>query len=197
MGGLATNATDGRLYAWSPALDSVKELGGHASGSYRVEAAPTGSPRVVLAARPGIILWIDDHVMQVHRALSLEDRGDQVSAVAWAPDGRQLACGFRNGSVHLFDAENGRSMGALAPHEQQVVDVAWSPDGRIVLTADADCVRVSDAATLVAFDDLRPGWTIETMCLTGDARFVAIGGFALSPGIAPQGRVALLDLASP
>jgi len=193
-GGLVTNATDGHVYAWSSQLDQVSDRGPHATGSYRVEAAPVGRSRIALAARPGLILMADDTGADTRPPLVLDDQGDQVSAVAWSPDGRLLACGFRNGSVHLFDGETGREAGALAPHERQIVDVAWSPDGYLVLTADAESVRVSDAATLTAFDDLRPGWLIESMCLAGSGRYLVIGGRTTDALLAESGRLAILDL---
>ena len=117
-----------------------------------------------------------------------------ISSLAWSPDGASLACGLRNGSVHVFDTVTGRMTGTLAPHERQIFDIAWSPDGRVIVTADAECLRISDAATLSTYDDLRPGWQIETMCVAADGRFIAIGGFASTPNPDERGRLAILDL---
>ena len=117
-----------------------------------------------------------------------------ISSLAWSPDGMSLACGLRNGSVHVFDAATGRMTGTLAPHERQIFDIAWSPDGRVIVTADAECLRICDAATLSTYDDLRPGWQIETMCVAADGRFIAIGGFASTPNPEERGRLAILDL---
>ena len=116
-----------------------------------------------------------------------------ISSLAWSPDGRRLACGLRNGSVHVFDIATGRMTGTLAPHERQIFDIAWSPDGRVIVTADAECLRISDAATLSTYDDLRPGWQIETMCVAADGRFIAIGGVASTPNSDERGRLAILD----
>ncbi|MFM7184055.1 MAG: WD40 repeat domain-containing serine/threonine protein kinase [Planctomycetota bacterium] len=196
-GRLVTHASDGGIYAWESALDRAVLLAHGATGCHRVEAAPTGPPRLAVATQPALMLRYDHDAITAGRPLELSAGDDHVSAFAWSPDGRLLACGFRHGAVHVVDATTGRRVGTLAPHERQIADVAWSRDGRTILSADAECVRISDAATFAAFDDLRPGWHIETMCLAGGDRFVVVGGQSQIPGSAPRARLALLDLAVP
>jgi len=196
-GRLVTSSYDAHVYVWSPDLDHVADLGRFGSGSHRVESAPHAPPRIAIASHPGLILRLDGHHASASRGLPLDDVGDPVAAMAWAPDGRQLTCGFRNGPIHIFDGHTGRRTGTLAPHERKVVDVAYSPDGRAVLTADAECVRVSDVATLTTLDEFRPGWTIESMCLAEAGRFVVIAGFQPQPVGGWSARLAILDLHTP
>jgi WD40 repeat protein len=193
-GGLVTNSSDGHTYVWPPLLDRAIDLGQHGVGGHRVEIAPQAPPRVAIAAHPGRIRRLDAEDPLEPREVLLEEVGDPVSAIAWAPDGRHLTCGFRNGPLHVFDARTGRRSGTLAPHERRVVDVAYSPDGRAVLSADAECVRISDTTTLTTLDELRPGWQIESMCLAGGGRFVVIAGHALQPSFDGKGQLAVLDL---
>lgn len=193
-GNLITNSHQGRILAWSPSLERVVKVADVEQPSTRVEAAPVGPSRIAVAGRVGVILSLDDTVHAAAAPLRLHDVNDMIAALAWSPDGGRLACGLRNGSVHLFDAATGRLTGTLAPHERQIFDIAWSPDGRVIVTADAECLRISDVATLSTYDDLRPGWNIETMCVAADGRFIAIGGFALTPNPDGRGRLAILDL---
>jgi WD40 repeat protein len=196
-GSLVTNSRDAHVYVWSPTLDRIVDLGEHGTGGHRVEAAPQAPIRIAVAAHPGVILRLDTAAASASRSVALDDVGDPVAAMAWAPDGRQLTCGFRNGPIHIFDGHTGRRTGTLAPHERKVMDVAYSPDGRAVLTADAECVRVSDVATLTTLDEFRPGWTIESMCLAGAGRFVVIAGFQPQPVGGWSARLAILDLHAP
>jgi WD40 repeat protein len=193
-GRLVTTSAGGRIVLWSPLLDAASTVG---SGLdlYRLEAAPAGRPRVALASRPVMIQPLDDG--EAAAAIRFEDVGDQIAALAWSTDGRRLIGGCRNGSVHVFDGDDGRRVGELAPHERQVVDIVCSPEGRAILTADAECVRMSDAATLTTLDELRPGWQIKTMCLVAGGRCVAIGGFDAASPTASSARLAILDLDPP
>jgi len=193
-GGLVTNSSAGHTVAWPPSLDKAFDLGHHGLGGHRVEIAPQAPPRVAIAAHPGRIRRLDVDNPSEPREVLLEDVGDPVSAIAWAPDGQRLTCGFRNGPLHVFDARTGLRAGTLAPHERKVVDVAYSPDGRAVLSADAECVRISDATTLTTLDELRPGWNIESMCLADGGRFVVIAGYAMQPSPEGGARLAVLDL---
>jgi WD40 repeat protein len=193
-GSLITNSHKGRILAWSPSLDRVVKVADAELPSTRVEAAPVGPPRIAVAGRVGIILRLDETGRGAAASIRLQEVNDMISSLAWSPDGTRLACGLRNGFVHVFDAATGRVTGTLAPHERSISDIGWSPDGRVLATADAECLRISDAATFSTYDDLRPGWQIETMCVAIDGRFIAIGGFASTPNPDGRGRLAILDL---
>jgi WD40 repeat protein len=193
-GTLVTNSNEARVFAWTPALDRVVEIGQNDVPATRVEAAPAGPLRVAVAGKPGIILRLDRVGRHTEPPLRLEDVGDHISALAWSPDGTRLTCGLRSGSVHMFESDSGKKIGSLAPHERQITDILYSPDGRGIVTADAEFLRISDAATLSTFDELRPGWQIEAMCIAADGRFIAVGGHAQAGNPDERARLAILDL---
>jgi WD40 repeat protein len=62
-------------------------------------------------------------------------RGHTTMSVAWAPDGRRLAAGGADRTVHVWDADSGRKVHALAGHTAWVWTVVFSRDGRRLASA--------------------------------------------------------------
>jgi WD40 repeat protein len=119
--------------------------------------------------------------------------------VAWAPDGESFVIGTNVGGVERYDAVTGASLGSFARHVREICSLQWSPDGRTLVSADAECVRFSDVRTTTVFDELRPGWSIESARLAsnvdGSAELV-VGGNAGSVDESP-GRVAFASIPAP
>jgi WD domain, G-beta repeat len=71
----------------------------------------------------------------------------RMSAEAWRPPAERLASASDDGSVRLWDAESGRSIGTpLLGHTAEVFSVSFSPNGKRLASAPADLsVRLWDA----------------------------------------------------
>jgi WD40 repeat protein len=63
---------------------------------------------------------------------------DQVSSVAFSPDGQMVLTGSADGTARLWEMASGRQLGIVAGHSDQVSSVAFSPDGKLVLTGSWD-----------------------------------------------------------
>ena len=106
--------------------------------------SPDGS-RLAIASSVGI--WLYD--TQTYKALSLlADNTDSSNVLAFSPDGRTLAKGNGNGTVHLWDTVTGILRHTLEGHEGWITRVEFSPDGRTLVSASRDdSVRLWDTAT--------------------------------------------------
>ena len=78
-----------------------------------------------------------------------------VNAVAFSPDGKQVASASDDCTVRLWDSATGAVLQTLVGHSSSVKAVAFSLDGRQVASASADrTVRLWDSATGAALQKL-------------------------------------------
>ncbi|MBN8454117.1 NACHT domain-containing protein [Accumulibacter sp.] len=72
-----------------------------------------------------------------------------VFSVAFSPDGRRLLSGGVDGALHVWDAESGQWIGALAGHQGAIWSVAFSPDGRSFVSGGEDrMLRLWDSESM-------------------------------------------------
>ncbi len=183
---LSSQLADPRLLD-SPLEDPVHEL----------TMAPTEPPRVAAAGKHTAILAVPSGPGQAGTAPLVFPIGEESSAVAWSPDGTLLACGTRTGRTLLFDAATGAPRGGLVPHQRHIIFTAFSADGRALVTADNDCVRISDVGTLTTLDEIRPGWIIKAARLAADGSQLILGGHAVDADAADSARLAVMEFAAP
>lgn len=86
--------------------------------------------------------------------------GPNVTAIAWRPDGGQIAAGRADGSVSIWDwASGAHALTGPGESEQAVDSLSWSPDGRLLATAHRrDHMTVWDVASAA---DVTAVWEVD------------------------------------
>jgi WD40 repeat protein len=126
------------------------------------------------------------HVLRVNLAAwyrrtspvqALLPQRDNVRAVAFSPDGRQVLTGSLDGTAQLWDAASGAPVGAPLHHADRVTAVAFSPDGTMVATASADgTARLWHAASgTPRGSPLRHRGPVLAVAFAPDGRTIATG----------------------
>jgi WD40 repeat protein len=103
-----------------------------------------------------------------------DEHRNAVSAVAWSPDGKELASAGLDTTVQIWNASTGKALMIYLGHAASVTAIAWSPDSKHLASVGFDMsVQVWNAATG------RPLWMyccqgwVNGITWSSDGRYVA------------------------
>jgi WD40 repeat protein len=96
---------------------------------------------VVARSRAVFVVLRDLRTGEVVRTFDAGGR-HQTYAAAVSPDGRTLATGGWEGSVHLWDLASGEHLTRIPAHRHGIMKIEFSPDGRLLATASQDRLSV-------------------------------------------------------
>lgn len=96
-----------------------------------------------------IRIWSSKSGEQIGSPIYVGVNGEIVECVSFSPDGKNVACGTNDKSVHIFDVETRREIACLRnAHLECINSICYSPDGRYLATASNDrTIRIWDSLT--------------------------------------------------
>jgi len=105
--------------------------------------AATGTPdgRLVIATNGAISTWDSATMRRISEVPGPRLKVAFVSG-ALSPDGRTLAYGLEDGTVHFFDVASGKTIAGTGAHSAGVTRMAFSPDSRIAVSTGDDGLAI-------------------------------------------------------
>lgn len=112
-----------------------------------------------------------------------------VTAVAFSPDGAQLATASEDRTVVLFDVGNGLNLLSFGGHTAAIRALAYSPDGtRIATGGDDSAAIVHDASTGSAMVTMTAQAGVSAVAFSGDGLRLATGADLVNDPTQPAGQ---------
>jgi WD40 repeat protein/transcriptional regulator with XRE-family HTH domain len=184
---LASSSHDTTIRVWDARNGNcLSVLQGHTSGIRCVQYSPDGQ-LLASGCRDGSIrLWSNylspdrqpkPHVINSSAKL-LHGHTDFVWDIAFSPDGRLLVSGGLDGTLRLWNVQDGQSIDILEGHKHDVYGLAISADSQLLVSAGKDhTVRLWHLQSGRNLKTLR-GYTggIHSLSLSSDDQMLASSG---------------------
>lgn len=100
-----------------------------------------GSLEVVVATYGGLTFWAPGRTSPVRRH---EWQGSTL-VIAWSPDGRYIATGDQDATIHFWITASGRDL-QMHGYPLKVRELAWNPRSRYLATGGGDTIVIWDCS---------------------------------------------------
>jgi WD40 repeat protein len=162
----------------------VRRLIGLAARIESLKFSPDGARLAVAGGLPGeqgeLQLW---EVASGKLLLSRVATADTLNGVAWSPDGKSIAFGGADTSLHVVAADSGDQLIEQGAHSDWVLDAAFSTDGKFVVSGSRDqSLKLVETATGRFVDNITavspgvPGGQVFAIARHPSRDLVAVGG---------------------
>jgi WD40 repeat protein len=170
---LATGAGR-KLRLWTPAGDLLRECSPHASTVTDIAWHPSRQ-QLATACYGGVSFWQPDRTEAVRR---FTWKGSLLT-LAWSPNGKLLASGDQDASVHFWFVVDGTDL-HMSGYAGKVRELAWSADSRLLATGGSvdvvlwDCSKKGPANTR-PLELQHHGTPISQLAFQGNGPLLASG----------------------
>ncbi|HYH85054.1 MAG TPA: caspase family protein [Pyrinomonadaceae bacterium] len=137
---LASANADGTIKVWDTATGRLAQtLKAKDTGTTGPElfGGVAFSPTEGLLASHGEYEWLNIWDTQGWAVRRIKI-GENVTALAFSPDGRTLAAGLYGGSVAILDPSSGERRRTLSGHVSSIAALAFTPDGKMLASVGGD-----------------------------------------------------------
>lgn len=142
---VASGAADGSVKVWDIASASEQPTLAEADDQIPIDSLAFSPDGTLLAGGGGSRIRLWDSATWTLQA-ELETEISDISSVSFRPDGTALVYGGADPAVWVWDLANSNQV-LLEGHVGSISALAFSLDGGLIASADAESVRLWDAAT--------------------------------------------------
>jgi WD40 repeat protein len=139
-GTLLASAAGKKVRLWTADGQLMRDYGNHASTVADIQWKP-GTLELASAAYGQIALFDPDKAEPVR---SLSWKGSQL-ALAWSPDGKYIATGDQDSTVHFWIVKSGEDL-MMSGYPTKVRELAWDCTSRFLATGGGDTPCVWDVS---------------------------------------------------
>jgi WD40 repeat protein/tRNA A-37 threonylcarbamoyl transferase component Bud32 len=156
---LASTNLDGTVAIWDLTRRAeILTLRGHTGPVRCVAWAPPRGSQLASGGEDGVVRIWDPLRGTEHARLT---HTDDAMTLAWSPDGKKMAVGYRDSSITIWDVATTKPLRIFQGHSDPVYCVAWSPDG----------TRLASSADNKAFLQV---WSVDT----GESQTLRVASYA-------------------
>ncbi|KAI8331108.1 WD40-repeat-containing domain protein [Blakeslea trispora] len=136
---LVSGHLDNNVRLWDARTGTgIKELTGIHNGQITsVSMSPDGNT-FLTNSRDNTLKMIDVRMYDIVRSFQSDSyrNGLNWSRSTFSPDGKYVAAGSSDGSLHIWNTKTGKLERAIAEHSSVIAGVAWNPNGDFLYTAE-------------------------------------------------------------
>jgi len=177
---LGVGDSEGSVQLWDLANNKIiRTMRGH---SGRVATLDWNQHTLASGGREGEIHLHDVRVAE-HHVATLQAHSQEVCGLKWSPDGKFLASGGNDNTVHLWDPAAPRPINSITEHQSAVKAMSWCPWQRGVLATAGGTVdrtlRIWNTANMRQLHSIDTGSQVSSIVWNEQYKELATGhGFS-------------------